>query len=233
MGLGSHRRGSYLPIPPRILRPEPTVALRMLICRCGRGRPAKAVRFTDHSVNLTTPTLRRGCGSNTSWADENVSITVDYFFNAIGTADEVGESVGHVLGVRFESQGQPADLFFCRFLSMELSFGRHDLENDRDCTFEEFEFQLCLRTATPDAILRACQVEAMVLIAYALHVKGGIEDSLLVFDAQRVLARYTSAVIAGSDFGSVLHDRVSGKEVRFPEHLVDVERRITRANWRE
>jgi len=115
---------------------------------------------------------------------------------------------------------------------MEFSLRRHELENDGECTFEEFEFLLGSRTSAPDGDLRAFQVEGMIIVACALHARAAIDRGLLVFDTQKVLARYVAAPDRSGNARQCLHDLVSGKDVRLPDHFADVDARIPRTDWR-
>jgi hypothetical protein len=148
-----------------------------------------------------------------------MSINVAYFFNSDATLPEVAKSLDQVLGCCFEPyQGDAADLF-CRFLSLATSLSTHQLENDGDLDFTTYRYELDTRTSFGDADLREVQLGLMAILPSILQLRAGITNGILVYDVQRLLARYE---MRGKDF----FDSVSGRPVTFPDHFHDILKRI-------
>jgi hypothetical protein len=152
-----------------------------------------------------------------------MSVTVDYFFNATKPLHHFAEDVNGILGCKLAPcEGDVTD-FFCRFLSMEFSLYHHELVNDCNLNFEDYCFCIGVRIPSPDNDLLAIATEAMVAVAYLLHVRLEIHDGLLVRDVQTLLAKYD---LRRNEFNETLwHDSVSAKFVEFPEHLCEISSR--------
>ncbi len=146
-----------------------------------------------------------------------MSITIGYFFNHPHDLLALAEEINAKLGYSFSPyQGNSEDQF-CRFLGMELSLFKHTLENDREVNFEDFTYQVDTRTPWASADLRAMQLPAMALLAFALYRRMGI-TGMLVYDAQVLLARYEERL--DSESGEMgMFDTVSDQFVRFPIHF--------------
>ena len=145
-----------------------------------------------------------------------MSIDLDYFFNHPGDLDSVARDIQRWLGCNLAPyEGDPTDLY-SRFLGLELSFGEHNLETDRNLNYEDYRFFLGIRTPLPDAELRAVQVLTMATIPYVLYKHLRI-TGLLVFDVGTALARYEPR--PGPDGEERLFDVLSDTFVRMPEHL--------------
>ena len=145
-----------------------------------------------------------------------MSITIDYYFNHPGDFDSVAEDLKLWLGCNLAPyEGNPADLY-SRFLGMEISFGEHTLETDRDLNFEDYRYFIGIRTPLPDAELRPVQILAMATIPYVLYKHLRI-TGLLVYDVEIALARYDSR--PGPDGEEALFEVLSNTSVRIPYHL--------------
>lgn len=145
-----------------------------------------------------------------------MSVTVGYFFNSDTSLAQLARDVNRVLGCSFAPyDGEDEDLY-CRHYAMEFSLWTPSgFQNDRDLNFEDYRYELELRTPAPDGDLRPIQISVMALAAFALHMRLGIHTGILVCEEQVLLARYD---LLGDDW----RDLVSGKRVQFPDHLVDV-----------
>jgi hypothetical protein len=144
-----------------------------------------------------------------------MSICVDYFFNHPSELPALAQEINNWVGSSLlPYQGDPED-FFGRCLAMELDLSKHSLENDGELDFQDFKYQLGIRSPLPEADLRTMQIPALVLIAYALFRRMGIAG-MLVYDVQILLARYEIRVEDGLD---ELFDLVSNKVVPFPDHF--------------
>lgn len=153
-----------------------------------------------------------------------MSITVDYFFNHNESLQELANSINACLGSQLAPYENDAEDFFCRFCSTEMSLGEHSLENDRDCDFENYRYQLGFRTSASNAILRPIQVSVMSCVIYALYVRRNI-TGLLVYNIQRTLARYIEREDSISkEVG--LFDEFSQRFIEFPAHINELEARI-------
>jgi hypothetical protein len=146
-----------------------------------------------------------------------MSICINYYFNHPHDLSALTQEINGWLGCSMTPyEGNPEDLF-CRFFGMELSLSQHTLENDRELNFDDFTYQLGLRTPVPDADLRSMQLPAVALMAYALYRRMGIVG-MLVYDVQILLARYEERI--DSELNEArMFDVVSGEFVRFSAHL--------------
>src|SRR5262249_26382886 len=156
-----------------------------------------------------------------TWAGRrcSVSVTVEYLFNAEAALPDLAAEVNRALGCSLASyEGDVADQY-CRFCGLEFTLHTdHGLVRDGELNFDDYRYILNTRTPIPDGDLRPVQVEVMVIAAYVLHRRLGISQGMLTFDVQLLLARY--------EVDGEWIDTVSGKPVRFPEHLVDVKARV-------
>jgi hypothetical protein len=154
----------------------------------------------------------RLCGSAYSHV---MSINVGYFFNSSASLPEVAELLNKVLGCRFEPyEGDNSDLF-CRFLSLETSLCAHHLEDDGDLDFTAYRYQLDTRTPAGAADNREVQLGLMAMLPSILQLRAGITSGMLVYDTQRLLARYEMR-------GNKFFDTVSGRPVSYPDHFGSV-----------
>jgi hypothetical protein len=152
-----------------------------------------------------------------------MSITIDYFFNFAGSFSELVTQVNACLGCDLKPyEGNAGDLFH-RFLSMELSLGKHTYENDGDLDFEAYTFAIGIRNPVPDGDIRDMVSSVMGIVPALLYRRCGIRDGILVFDGQKLLARYTESH-NGPRCG--LFDTVGSRLVEFPEHIGDINSRI-------
>ncbi len=119
-----------------------------------------------------------------------MSESISYFFNHEGSLAEVTSIVNTQLGCSLSPyEGDETDMF-AWFLAVELSLcADHGLENDREMNFENYRYQLRIRTALPNALARPIQFPTMVAIIYALYLRLRI-TGMLVDNVDRVLARY-------------------------------------------
>jgi hypothetical protein len=152
-----------------------------------------------------------------------MSICIDYYFNHPHDLSDLAQEINGWVGCSLSPyEGNPEDLF-CRFFGMELSLSKHTLENDDELNFEDFTYQLGIRTPMPDADLRAMQLPALALMACALYRRLQI-TGMLVYDVQVLLARYEERL--DSELNETgLFDVVSAEFVRFPAHLETLNRR--------
>jgi len=101
---------------------------------------------------------------------------------------------------------------------MPFVLERHQYENDRNLNFADYRYQLRNKTWDGSA-LRTIQLEALVLAAFVLHATLEIDQGMLSYDAQRLLARYD--VVAGE-----WRDTTTGQAVDPIAHIVDVLNRL-------
>lgn len=148
-----------------------------------------------------------------------MSITLDYFFNHDAALPAVAELVNATLGCSLQRYlGDPEDLF-CRFLALEFTLGTHQLDDDCSCDFTRYRYQLGTRTPWADADLRGAQIGLMALVPVLLHQRARIGSGILVYDTQRLLARYRVQ-------GEALFDELGGNLVALPQHIADIHGRI-------
>ncbi|HXG63604.1 MAG TPA: hypothetical protein VNO70_00765 [Blastocatellia bacterium] len=164
-----------------------------------------------------------------------MSITIDYFFNDDRSLPELAEEINDWLGCQLSPyQNDPND-FFCRLFGMEFALSEHRLENDGELDFQNYRYELGIRTPLPDADFRPFQLPVMALVAYALYSRLRI-TGILVFDVQLLLARYKERLNPGTNTVH-LFDEVSNEFVSYPKHISDLVRRMPEnsfsAAWEE
>lgn len=116
-------------------------------------------------------------------------------------------------------EGDPTDLF-CRFLSLEFNFSTHSLDDDGECDFTRFRYQLGTRTPWADADIRGVQIGVMAVLPSVLFQRARISTGILVYDTQRLRVRYRA-------HENELFDEVGGGIVTQPKHIADLNLRIT------
>jgi len=153
-----------------------------------------------------------------------MSVTVDFFFNHPDNLAETAKSINGWLGCSLMPyEGNEEDLF-CRFLAMEFSLSEHSLENDRDCNFEDYRYEIGFRVPAPDGDLRMMQIPAIALVIYTLLSRMGI-TGMLVYDVQLLLAKYEKRAMP-EDSVIGLFDIVSNEFVSFPKHFLALQERL-------
>lgn len=118
-----------------------------------------------------------------------MSINVSYYFNSDKSLNELSNEINGWIGCNLSPyEGNEEDLF-CVFLGMELSFGIHNLKNDLELNFEDYKYEIDIRTSGGNSSLRYIQVSAAAFIAKVLYRKMKI-TGMLVYDVQKLLAKY-------------------------------------------
>lgn len=151
-----------------------------------------------------------------------MSISADYFFNSDLGLAELAEAINGALGCSLAPEGEGPDLVYrCWFLG--AYFGLSDafeFENVGDLNMGDFRYNLGNTTWSGPMRASPIQVEVMAEAAFLLYLRLGIHAGILTYDGQVLLARYD--LIDGK-----WCDRVGGKRVGFPGHLVDIKGRIS------
>lgn len=153
-----------------------------------------------------------------------MSIIVDYFFNHPNNLADIAKNINPLLGCSRAPYEDNTDDFFCRFFGMEFSLSEHTLENDRECNFEDYRFEIGFRVPAPDGDLRIMQIPAIALVIYILFSRMGI-TGMLVYDVQILLAKYEEHRISANS-KSDLYDIISNEFVSFPKHFATIQERI-------
>jgi hypothetical protein len=149
-----------------------------------------------------------------------MSVTVDYFFNNYRSLESLAKEINACIGCDLKpNQNDPNDLFD-RFLSMEFSSSFHNLINDRDLNFEDYQHQIGIRIPAPDGEIRHMQIAVMSIVVSLFFYRLDIKNGILVFDTQRLLAKYTEKELSDGTTG--LFDLVSNQSVVFPEQLLNL-----------
>jgi hypothetical protein len=149
-----------------------------------------------------------------------MSINVGYYFNSDKSLNELTKEINSWLGSNLvPCEGDEEDLF-CIFLGMELSIGTHDLENDGELNFEDYKYEIDIRTSMGNAVMRDIQISTVAFIAKVLYNRAKL-TGMLVYDVQRTLARYVEKLNPEWNEND-LFDSVSNKFVKFPQHSVDL-----------
>ena len=137
-----------------------------------------------------------------------MSITFEYSFNAGADLPDIIAGVSRVLGTAGTLFGLPCVL------------GRNDYDDDRLIRWSDYQYQLSTTSAAGSA-LRRIQMETLFLAAFALHASLGIDDGMLTYESQRVLARY--GVIDG-----LWCDLETATEIDPVEHIAVLNERLDR-----
>lgn len=153
-----------------------------------------------------------------------MSITIDYFFNYNSSLPQLADDINGWIGCQLAPYQNDSNNYFCRLLGMELGLDEHNLENDREMDFENYRFQIGIRTPLPDADFRPLQLPTMAFVTYALYRRMEV-TGMLVFDSQLLLARYSERVNPVTNLAS-LYDDVSSEFVSYPKHINDLMRRM-------
>lgn len=145
-----------------------------------------------------------------------MSFTVGYYFNTDQPLRDFAARVNGLLGCSLSPyEGNDTD-FFCRFLAMEFTLGHNELVSDRDLNFDDYGYCLDVRIPSPDNDLLAIAIPTMMGVAYVLHARLGIHDGLLVWDAQRAIAKYGMRRNEQND--ELWYDSVTERAVTYPDH---------------
>ena len=151
-----------------------------------------------------------------------MSVNVSYFFNSDQNLKDLTKEINGWIGSNLlPYEGNEEDLF-CNFLGMELSFGTHELDNDRELDFENYIYQIDIRIPWGNAALRDIQTATVAFIAKVLYRRMKI-TGMLVYDVQIILAKYEEKYnmqLQGNDF----FDTISNRFVKFPQHLIDLDK---------
>jgi hypothetical protein len=153
-----------------------------------------------------------------------MSITIDYFFNHSDDLPELTQNINAWLGCSLAPYEGDAEDLFCRFFGMEFTLSKNDLENDDDCIFEDYAYEIGFRVPAPDGDLRISQLPAMALVAYTLYRRMKI-TGMLVYDVQTLLAKYEDRLEPKGETPE-LYDTVSKGFVSFPAHFKTLQKRL-------
>lgn len=153
-----------------------------------------------------------------------MSVSIDYFFNYSDDLTELVKNINTWLGCSLVPYGDNSDDLFCRYLGMEFSLSKHNLENDRELDFENYKYEIGFRVAAPDADLRVLQLPAIVLIIYTLFSRIKI-TGMLVYDVQNLIAKYEERFNAESN-SFELYDTISAEFIKFPNHFEVIHKKL-------
>ncbi len=153
-----------------------------------------------------------------------MSTNVSLFFNYPNSLLKLKEELNEVLGVSFAPYEGAEDDLYCRFLGMEFSLQENDgYTNDRELNFEDYRYSLDLKIPSPDNDLACLSVQTLSSVAYVLYARMSVCKSMMVYDMQKLIARYNYNSKTG------FFDELSEKQIEFPEHAVQVSQRA----WNE
>lgn len=154
-----------------------------------------------------------------------MSITVDYFFNGSGSLRDLAALVNNCLGCSLQPEQDNAEVYVARLLGMDLALSQAlDYENDRELDFENFQYELSLKTWVGQSVLRPIQLPLMVASIYSLHCFFGT-TGILVYDMDLLLARYVER--EAENYGLRLYDLVSETPfVNYSDHLAILSKRL-------
>ncbi len=158
-----------------------------------------------------------------------MSVTIDYFFNHSGDLPELAKNINAWLGCSLAPYEGDAEDLFCRFLAMEFTLSKHELENDDELDFESYKYQIGFRVPAPDGDLRILQLPAIALVIYTLYRRMKI-TGMLVYDVQTLLASYKERLKPESNMLEI-YDTVSKEFVSFPKHLETLQKQMPETAW--
>ncbi|MGD9588559.1 MAG: hypothetical protein AB7Q37_04235 [Pyrinomonadaceae bacterium] len=151
-----------------------------------------------------------------------MSISIDYLFNSDLSLDELSDEINKELGTNLRiSYPNGKEQSGCIFFGMSLDFYECTRESDGVIDFESFRYQLGF-VGRPG--IRQLRVPLTAMIGYFLYSRMGISRGLLVYDLQVPLASYVQRLF--EDNTEDLFDTISEKQIRFPEHFIEIETRI-------
>ncbi len=152
-----------------------------------------------------------------------MSVSIDYFFNSEKSFEQLVKELNALLGFNLTFSETDEEIAGERLFAMPLDFCTQTLENNGDLNFQDYKYQIGFTTYWGSADLRDIQVSMISFIAKFLYLRLEISEGMLVYDGQRLLARYVEKFnpeTQGNDF----FDIVSNKFVEFPKHLIDLDR---------
>lgn len=143
----------------------------------------------------------------------NFTLFFNYPNNLVRLVQEVNDRIGCTL---IPYEGDEDDLF-CRFFGMELSLSENEgFVNDGELNLVDYKYSIDIKVPSPDNDLLPVSLLSILQITYILHVRGVIDKSILVYDMQKLLARYRNDKKLG------VINELTLKSIEFPEHLVDI-----------
>ncbi len=116
-----------------------------------------------------------------------MSITFEFSFNASANLTELAAGVTRVVGTAFERRDDTT--FAGTLFGLPCLLGTNECEDDGLVRWSDYRYQLSNSSAA-GSVLRRIQMETLVLAAFALHSLLGIDEGMLTYELQRVLARY-------------------------------------------
>ncbi len=151
-----------------------------------------------------------------------MSIWIDYFFNSDQSFDQLLKEINERLGSNLVLSETDEDNSHGIFFGMPFSLHTHNLENDRELNFQDYKYQIGLTTYWGSADLRQMQALIVASIAFLLYRRMQISEGILVYDVQRLIARYEERAVSPETRS--LFDNNSNKFVELPQHLVDIDK---------
>jgi hypothetical protein len=148
-----------------------------------------------------------------------MSYSIDYFFNSDKSYEHLCKDMNECLDFVFESCEENKNQVYVRLLGIGLDFYIHTFENDGELNFEDYKYYLGL---TPRPYSKDLCLPFMAFIASILYRQMRISEGILVYDVQRLLAKYREEI--SSEGMKDLYDEVSNRFVEFPQHLIDLDK---------
>lgn len=143
-----------------------------------------------------------------------MSTSFTYFFNNPKIFSILADDINNTLGCHLAPYEQDKSALFCRFLSMELSFGDNEgYVNDRELDYQNYKYNIEIRIPEPDNDLLCIALQTVASIAYALYARLDISQGMLVYDMQTLLAKYEK-----NNNGNWIN-MMNGETIEFPEHV--------------
>ena len=152
-----------------------------------------------------------------------MSIDIDYLFNSETKFEQLVKEINEVFGTNLKLSETDEENSSGSFFGMPFSFHTHNFENDGEINFQDYRYEIGVKTYWGSADLRSIQVSIVSFIANVLYRRMKISDGILVYDTQRLLARYIEKFNPEIDEND-LFDIVSNKFLQYPQHLIDLDK---------
>jgi len=146
-----------------------------------------------------------------------MSQALSLFFADELPTEELARWLAFYLGLMFR-EGEKCDYYSCRYLWHDIYLMNNRFTELEGCNISHLNYELCISSVRFDVEI---DISAFTMMGYILLAERGVDEAVLIYDGQAILAKY-----ARCEAGFI--DELSGAKVKFPQHIVDVCRR-----WRE
>src|SRR5947208_1680145 len=104
-----------------------------------------------------------------------MSVTVDYFFNSDKKPEDLKTEINTHLGCNLTKVEDERDFFYTRFMNLDFSFGTHTLRNDGRLDFENYRYEIGVKTWASDGCIGEIRSGLMSMVVFILYHRLGIK----------------------------------------------------------